>query len=88
MDLQAAHEQLVKSVKSAEIAASRTVKSAMGGLGRTKSPPRPEEIAERPEVKAAYARFDALRAESEPKIAEMFGRMERIREILGKYNDA
>jgi len=83
--LQTEHERLRKSIKLAEATAGAAMRRAINGRGRTTQPPRPDELATRPELVEIYAKADILRAESEPKIAEMFGRLEKIREISEKY---
>jgi hypothetical protein len=85
LNLQSEHEQLVKSIKYAEGNAATLAKRAYAGHGRTKTPPRPEEIAALPEVQEAYAKVDALRAELTPQIEVMWGKLEKIRAITEKY---
>ena len=85
LELQREHEQLIHQVRLAEAAAGASMRRAINGRGRTNQPPRPEEIATRPELVEIYAKADILKAESAPKIEEMFGRLEKIRAILEKY---
>lgn len=87
IELEKEHERLKHSIRLAEATAGAAMRRAINGRGRSTQPPRPEEIATRPELVELYAKADILRAESEPKIASMFGRLEQIREILGKYNN-
>ncbi|MRR30625.1 hypothetical protein EG834_09960 [bacterium] len=85
IELQQKHEQAIHSVKLAETAAGAAMRRAINGRGRVAAPPRPEEIATRPELVEIYAKSDILRAELTPKIDEMFGRLEKIRQITEKY---
>jgi len=85
LNLQSEHEQLIKRVKFAENNAATLAKRAYAGHGRTKTPPRPEEIAALPEVQEAYAKADALRAELTPQIEALWGKLEKIRSITEKY---
>lgn len=85
LELQREHEQLIHQVRLAEAAAGAAMRRAINGRGRQAAPPRPEEIATRPELVELYADADLLKAESAPKIEEMRIRLEKIREILEKY---
>jgi len=85
LELQREHEQLIHQVRLAEAAAGASMRRAINGRGRQTQPPRPEEIATRPELVEIYAKADLLKAESAPKIEAMWIRLEKIREILEKY---
>jgi hypothetical protein len=86
VELVTKHEQTRHSVQLAETAAGAAMRRAINGRGRTTAPPRPDEIATRPEIVEIYAKADILRAELTPKIEEMAGRLDKIRTILEKYS--
>ena len=87
INIQSEHEQLKKSIIAAEGAAHALAKGAIASRGRTTKPLRPDEVARLPEVEAAYANADGLRTANEPRIEELFGKLDQIREIAEKYRD-
>ena len=85
LNLQTEHEQLKKSIMLAEAAANAGMRRAINGRGRTAQPPRPEELATRPELVELYAHADSLKAELTPQIGALGDRLEKIRAITEKY---